>query len=770
MKLLRKIFLLCALSLSFSANSQDLAIGHWREHLPYNKCIAIAEAGTRMYCATPFALFFFDRDDNTVQRLTKINGLSDIGINTMGYNTETKTLLLAYSNANIDLITPGGIINISDIKRKPILGDKSIYSILFVNNLAYLSCGFGIVVIDLVRQEVKDTYYIGDSGALLTVYAMTTDGGNFYAATESGIMQASVSNPNLSYYQNWTKLSSLPLPNASYNLIEYFSNKLIVNKHKAGSLPNTDSLLVFDGTQWTFFRPENTQTRYSMRKFGDRLLICYDQFVLELDHNMQQLRAIGDYGIAFAAPGDALLDNGNSIWIADRVSGMMRFKQYDDFSQYLLNGPQSENVFAMAGQNNILWAVPGAKDLSQGPVYIQAALYGFIDDKWTSFNMLNTPGFDTLHDFINIAIDPNNAEHLYINSFGKGVAEINKGALVKVYDPSNSTLQGHYLDPNSIRLGGITFDASGNLWMANSYTSMGLCLRTASGGWYSFNTGNNLEFGDIVANKINQKWITNPRSSTLMVYDDNGTLYNSADDKKKTIDVNFGNDVASGNILCIAGDLDGDIWVGTNKGIKVFYNTSDAFAGDYAAQTILLEQDGHWQHLLETESVTAIAIDGANRKWLGTASSGVYLMSADGTQQLAHFTESNSPLISDDITSICINQSTGEVFFGTVRGIISYKGTATFGGEKFESVYAYPNPVKHGYNGIIAIKGLVLNADVKITDVSGSLVYKTTAIGGQAIWNGLSLNGEKVKTGVYLVFCSNEDGTQTQVSKILFEN
>jgi len=186
----------------------------------------------------------------------------------------------------------------------------------------------------------------------------------------------------------------------------------------------------------------------------------------------------------------------------------------------------------------------------------------------------------------------------------------------------------------------------------------------------------------------------------------------------------------------------------------------------------LVEQDGHFQYLLETEVVTAIAVDGANRKWIGTQKAGVFLMSEDGTEQILHFDENSSPLLSNNITSIAINHETGEVFFGTDKGIISYKSTATKGSDKFkkEDVYAYPNPVREDYEGIIAIKGLVTNAVVKITDISGTLIYETIAEGGQAIWNGKNFNGEKAHTGVYLVFASNEDGSETIVTKILVIN
>jgi ligand-binding sensor domain-containing protein len=224
-------------------------------------------------------------------------------------------------------------------------------------------------------------------------------------------------------------------------------------------------------------------------------------------------------------------------------------------------------------------------------------------------------------------------------------------------------------------------------------------------------------------------------------------------------------------VFCIAKDLDGEIWIGTDKGIAVFYSSENVFTDDnYDAQQILVELDGYVQYLLELETVTAIAVDGSNKKWIGTQNAGVFLVSADGTEQIYHFTEDNSPLFSNTITSIAINNETGEVFFGTNKGIISYKNTATIGATEYSNVYAYPNPVRKDYNGLIAIKGLVRDVNVKITDISGTLIFETKAEGGQAIWNGKNFYGVKAQTGVYLVFCSNEDGSETIVAKILFIN
>jgi hypothetical protein len=188
----------------------------------------------------------------------------------------------------------------------------------------------------------------------------------------------------------------------------------------------------------------------------------------------------------------------------------------------------------------------------------------------------------------------------------------------------------------------------------------------------------------------------------------------------------------------------------------------------YATRPALNQNDTLFHPLLEKEIITAIAVDGANRKWFGTKSSGVFLTSADGETELEHFTTENSPLLNNEITDIAVNQKSGEVFIGTISGLISYMGEATEANDEFSDVYVYPNPVRETYEGPIVVKGLVNDTDVKITDISGNLVYKTTSLGGQAIWDGKNLNGNRCKTGVYLVFLSDALGEKTKVTKLMF--
>jgi ligand-binding sensor domain-containing protein len=255
------------------------------------------------------------------------------------------------------------------------------------------------------------------------------------------------------------------------------------------------------------------------------------------------------------------------------------------------------------------------------------------------------------------------------------------------------------------------------------------------------------------------------------VFTDNGTPDNPADDLSTVLNSSAGHGKITGTtVFAMAEDHNGEVWIGTEKGISVFYSPENIFSGqNFDAQQILVTEGGYVQYLLENETVTAIAIDGANQKWIGTDRGGVFLFSEDGTKQVYHFMAENSPLLSDRITSIALNQD-GEVFFGTDKGVISFRAPAAPGGDTNENVYAFPNPVRENYEGYIAVKGLVNNAQVRITDVNGVLVYSTRAEGGQAIWDGKNFDGKKARTGVYLVYAANDSGSEKVVTKILIIN
>ena len=755
--------------------AQGVGIGEWQDHLPYSNCIAVADAGDKLFCATPYSLFALNKADNTTERMNKITGLSDMGISAISYSTEFKTLLIAYTNTNIDLIKDGKIINISDIKRKSILGNKTINKVMFIGKYAYLSCGFGIVVLDVEREEIHDTYYIGSEGSRLNVLDLTLNpvDNQFYAATESGIFRANA-DANLAYYVSWTRDTGLPAPNGKYNLITSFAGRVYANI-TSKTLPTYDkdtTLVYADGT-WNYFDPTNHTNRSSMRVSQGKLLICGYLYVDVLDEQGNRLFRIYNYNPGTVRPNDAQMDASQNVWIADNYEGLVKNHDIWSNDKILLDGPASANVFAMDVQGTDLWVAPGGRNGSFGNEYQIGAFYNFIDSKWSSYNSLNTPFLDSIRDVLSVAVDPRNHKHAYIGTWGYGLFEYLNGELVKFYTPENSSLQYSLYQPRWLAVGGMSYDSDNNLWFANSSAPNMLSVLRNDNTWKSFDLGTlarAVDIGSLAIDKSGQKWMLQ-RDHTMLVFNDNNTLDKISDDKVKRLTQTVGNGGLIGNFIqCMAVDQDGAMWIGSDAGVAVFYNPENVFTNNnFDCQKILVKQGEYYQYLLETESVTAIAVNGDNQKWFGTDRAGVFLMSADGQEQIYHFTEENSPLLSNAITSIALN-STGDVYFGTSKGIISFKDKVKPSVPNNDSAYVYPNPVRASYTGPIAITNLVKDSDIKITDISGTLIFKTKATGGQAIWNGQNFDGRRANTGVYLVFITNEDGSETLVTKILFFN
>jgi len=762
---------------------QEVGIGEWRDHLPYNSTVSVTASKEKVYCATPYSIFYYDKNENSISRFTRISGLSDIGIVRVGFNQDYNTLLVAYENSNIDLVKGNVIINMRDIINSDAITpeEKVINNIMFIDNLAYLSCGFGIVVLDIDKEEIADTYYIGPNGAHINVYDLTYNDTSFFAATETGIFSAYLNSPNLSYFGSWSRDESLPDPFAYYSYIVYSNGRLLTCK--ATEEWATDTILYYENSMWNYdnelFSDEDV---YGLKEYNNELYAIHSFYIKVYDANLNDILKIWTYNyMAGPSPRDLIVDN-NIMWIADNQNGLVRRVTSTDYTFIYPNGPNSPDVFSMTTAGNNVYVVAGGRNLSWNNLWKRGNISSFIDNEWNTVDQTTEPALDTLLDMVSVAVNPFKYSQVFAGSWFRGLAELNNLAIENVYSPENSGLnyttnQG----PPVCQVGGLAFDRSGYLWVISSHANEILSVRipdgTPLGEWHSYNLGSfsgSQDVGNLIIDSYGQKWILIRAEQSLIVFNDNGTITDQGDDQVKVLTSAVGNGNIPGNkVFSIAEDKDGEVWIGTDQGIAVFYSPENVFSNfNFDAQRILIPRNdgtGLADILLEFETITAIAVDGANNKWIGTDRSGVFHLSPDGQKEFNHFTEQNSPLFSNNITSIVINED-GEVFIGTAKGIISYKSSASQGGPTNSDVYAYPNPVEPGYNGPIAIKGLVSNADFKITDISGNLIYSGRAEGGQAIWNGNNFNGRRVQSGVYLVFVSNDDGSEKIVTKILFIN
>ncbi len=767
-------FLLLSIGLFFIAlfaKAQQSGPGSWRAHLPFRSAISVAEAGNRVYCASRYSLFYYDRDDLSLNRLSKVNGLSDVDISTIRYAPDFKTLLVAYTNANIDLITEDRIINISDIKRKNIFGKKTINAIFFLGRYAYLSCGFGIVVLDMDRHEVYDTYYIGPLGTSLEVHELSWDGSDFWAATAKGIYRAEAANTNLANYEAWIKDTTLPFPDGQYTNICRFRDVMITSLEKEGY--GDDTLMVFDGNLWTNMLPGTANDYKALIPDGDHLLVAGNGSLEIFNDSLHSVWNIYDYNPGSPAPMSAFEDDEGFFWIADNKAGLVKNKGWS--SEFILpNGPASNSVYSMLTDGSNLYVAPGSLSSSLGNTYNAVGPYTCINNTWYNLKDMS-PALDSLWDVLYTAVDPRDAQRVFYSTWGHGIVEFRNGHYYKDYSYTNSGLEKPFQFYNWVGVSGIAFDEYGNLWVVNSECNNLLKVLKKDETWQSYTVSSVIsqpKATQLMIDANHQKWIVLYGASGIIVFNDNNTLDDKSDDHIKRLTSNLGNgNLPSNTVYTIAEDLDGEIWVGTDKGLAVFYTPNAIFSGsNFDAQVITIEQDSTAQHLLEYETVTSIAVDGANKKWVGTQNAGVFLFSEDGQKEIHHFTAENSPLLSNTIIDIAIDGNSGEVYFGTDKGICSFMGYATTGKASFEGVYAYPNPVEPGFNGTIGIRGLTRDAWVKITDINGVLIYETRSEGGQAVWDGHDFTGQKAKTGVYPVIIISDDGSEKIVTKILIVN
>jgi hypothetical protein len=715
---------------------------------------------THVYVATEEALFVHEKGSNESERLSKVSGLSDINISAIAKDEQTNTIIIAYENANIDLIEGSSIYNLSDIKRKSIIGEKKLNNIYTKDGMAYLSSSFGLISIDLEKKEVKDSYSITQDGA--DVYDACILNDTLYTVGPLGLFAGELSD-NLVDFHNWSNAlqdSSIQEIEAGNKELYFLIDGAAYERSSNGLLPLSNNALLN-----SLHYQEETLYAFSWARLW------------RLDNqNWSQLKKhdLMSYATDIQVDGDA-------FWISDLKNGLLELKD-GRFLQHHPEGPYNSESFYVHHQGNTLWVSPGGINLGWNNNKNRNGFYFLEGAKWSH---IPSASIDNIYDITSIKIDPFQKNDLYLSSWNWGLIhlEMFEGNWVfkQRYDHhnTNNVLQSLSYDQNSgsygwIRLKDLIFDDYGNLWMSNTQVEKPLVVKTAQGDWYSYKpssyAGNGVNSGDLVIDNEQQKWMLLAKGTGILVYNDNNTLDNPYDDQDKLLSTATGNGgLPSKDVYSIAKDLDGEIWVGTNKGIAVFYSPENVFSNnDFDAQQILVEVDGYVEHLLSNETVTAIAVDGANRKWLGTQSAGVYLVSDDGSEQIHHFTEENSPLFSNRIMDISINENNGTVYFATDKGLLSYRSDATSGVEQQADIKIYPNPVREDYTGLIGMRELVPDAQVKITDLNGNLVYQTQAEGGQAVWDGKNGNGERVQTGVYLVYSTNINGTETAVGKILF--
>jgi hypothetical protein len=749
--LAHKFFFLFLLILPFGkVEAQDIPLGTWRTHFSYLSAREVTWAGERVYCASENGLFYFEPSDNSLHTLSKLDGLSETVIRTMAYEPNSKTLVLAYQNSNLDLLDNEEINEISLIKDANISGSKNLNHIYFYQNFAFISADFGLVSLDLNRRQIRETYQnLGANGSFLAIQAATVSRDSLVLATAQGVIIGSL-NDNLLDFNSWKRFSPANgLPSGAVRKIVSRNN--VVYALMANGL----IYKYLHQNQWTLFNlPTNNLNNLQVSQ--NKILLSAPNRIYQIDEN-EALTEITNSLII--SPQAAILDPQNRFWIADRQTGLVS-NFSNNFQSYTPNGPARAETWGLYYFQNQMLGLSGGFDENYNPLNRTAGFYQFKNANWASFNASNTPNLLNIRDLVKATYSSSN-KNLYLASFGDGIVVRAENGNFSIINQNTS---GTTLVPDNqgkVRVSGLATDRAGEVWISTfaAANQPALHVLRNNGSWQSFLPPNlaSRTPQDILIDNQQVKWIrlSPNRGGGIWVLDDrtNRNRYLSST-------ANEGN-LPSINVNVIKQDLEGQMWIGTDRGITVISNPARVFDGAINAFTPIFES----RPLLRAEVVTALAVDGGNRKWIGTRT-GLWLFSADGGALIHYFNVDNSPLPDNEILDIAIEPVSGEVFVATAQGIVSYRGTATTGIATYGQVKVFPNPVRPDFTGLVGISGLVEGANVKITDVSGRLFYETRAQGGTASWNLRDYNNVKAQTGIYLIFSTNADGTQTLVSKI----
>ncbi|MDB2588736.1 T9SS type A sorting domain-containing protein [Bacteroidia bacterium] len=717
----------------------NIPTGTWREHFSFINPKYCEATQKYVYASTENG---FWRTDNFGQMnvLRRSDGFAGAEITCLRYSSEADVLFIGYIDGNIDLLfNDSKIERVPGFKNKLLQGDKRIEDVTFFGSDAVVSTQFGILVLDVSKKEIRDSYTsIGPGGSQVAIKGACVVADSIYVATEENIMCAPWNRSvNLNDFQQWTVCLEV-------------SNARDLHAYR-------DSL---------FFVKDSSVIQYSQ---GNQLVSYNDNRpITDLFSNEQ--------GVHLAGPGRITRINGanpatlsvnlitqatqdmkGNYWFCTGYNtGVIRKTDAGEMSFYP-TGPANRSVFAMTQNGSTLLVSGGGVSATFGNGFNTSGYYLYNQTGWKS--NLSSPLSQNLYDFTFVARNPKNNKY-YAATHSFGILEFTGKDISDRIDEKNSPLE-KINDSLFMHIGGMKFDQNGGLWLVNRNKEKALLHREPSGNWHSIQMPNN----DVIGLEIddqNRKWFI-MQSGGIYVFHEGDDINAKFDDQWKFL--NQSNGLVSNQVLSIRCDKNGYVWIGTNQGLNIF-SGSDVFR-DPKLDRFIVEQDGSVGYLMGEEYIRDILIDGGNRKWFATTN-GVFCIDEYGQRVIRHFTTDNSPLLSNRV--VCLGQVdySSELFIGTDFGIISYQNDAGVGNDDFQKIKVYPNPVPPKFTGEITIDGLAEDSEIRITDIQGKMVYQTTSNGSKATWNGLRLNGTKPNSGVYLIFAINRDGSQTAMGKFIF--
>ena len=735
---------------------------NWKGYFSYNQIKDVSESSTKIYAAAENALFTKNLASNDIKTTNTVDGLSGQTISAIYHSEIFNKTIVGYEDGLIIVINDadGSMLNVVDIINKNIPANiKRVNHFMEYDGIVYVSCDFGIVQYKLSTLEFGDTYFIGPAGQEIKVYQTAIFNGDIHAVTQYyGIRKAAITNPNLNDFAQWQVFDG-----GFWNGLVTFNNQLI-------GMNINNNIYKYNGS---YFEQIGTigQPGLDIRTAGNYLVITSLNKVLVFNQSLSQIVTIQSSQItSIPVTFSCATVVNETIYIGTNENGIVSspISSPTNFEFMMPNGPERNNIFSLNTSSSNLWAVYGGYDILYNPyTYIGFAPTQFGISKYNQADgWLNIPYSDVLGAkvLVRIAVNPNDETKVYIASYFNGLLYLENDIPTTLFDASNSGLEG---ETGNCRINSTTFDKSGNLWLTNSRVANGLKVLKATGEWQSFNMETILtdfasnDFCKIAIDKNGTKWIASYKNGVI-AFNETTNIF-----KKISEGIDLGN-LPSQDVRAIAVDNRNQVWIGTNKGLRVLpsagsYNSDEQMK----ANAIIILEDGLAQELLYEQFITDIAVNGSNQKWIGTADSGVFLFSSNGQETIYHFTKDNSPLPSNVINDIDINSVTGEIFFATDKGMVSFQGTSTRPADNLDAVYVYPNPVRPEFVGTVKIAGLISKANIKITDIEGNLVYETTSEGGTVEWDTKAFGKYNVASGVYMIFIAAEDASETAVKKVM---
>jgi hypothetical protein len=756
-------FFFILLGTSLTATCQNFE-DEWTGHFSYVSIQAISQGNDRVYAAAENAVFSYDLSTQEIETISTINGLSGEVISTLYYSENFNVLVIGYENGLIEIITDGDedVLTVVDILNKPTIppDTKRINHFNEYDGKLYIAAQFGISVFDLGALEFGDTYFIGDGGTQIDITATAVLEPNIYASTsENGIRIARVAADNLIDFDQWSQIAGggyLGLVKAGNQIYTANSNLLY---SVVGGLQIVDNI---GGT----IREINGQ--------NDFINVTTFSAVRTYDENLSVVASASSIAGVDAYELITGFSHDNSLYLGTNEQGLFKIPFGGATADQILpDGPLFNNSFSLDASPGQVWVSFGDVTVNFNPFPLtKKGISNLREGEWTNISysdLTETLGKEA-NDLVRVRVNPNDPNQVFMSSFQRGILEIEDQNPFKMFDESNSSLDITDDNPSfGIRVFGLDFDSQGNLWGVQAQDDSGLIKITPEGQLQQidisdvFNFSNPpLALGEVETTRENYVFFT--------AYNDGLIGYDPASGRFNKIGQELGNgNLPNNNVLALATDNNNRLWIGTRAGLRVLFNPGSFFDenANTDTQAIIILEDGVPQELLFELVITDIEVDGANNKWISTASSGVFYLSPNGQETLLQFNKDNSPLPSNNVQDIAIDSFTGVVYFATVNGLVAFNGTSTAPRDNLENVYAFPNPVRPQFTGNVTIDGLTANANVKITDISGNLVFETTSEGGSVLWDTTAFGKYRVASGVYLVIITGEDALETKVAKIM---